>query len=97
MHLGAKEAALINERNGVLILSEGAGAVQQLGEWALVVAPADVEGTARALYEALTMPADERRRRAEAITAHVREHDVEAWGRGQMADLETIAEVASGR
>ena len=35
MNLVAKEGALLNERNGVLILSEGAGAVSQLGEHAI--------------------------------------------------------------
>ena len=87
MHLGAKEAALINERNGVLILSEGAGAAQQLGEHALVVAPADVEGTAEALYQALTMPQKERQRRAAALRAAVEEQDVTLWFRQQLVDI----------
>jgi len=42
------------------------------------------------LYEALTMEAGERRRRLEAIRAHVREHDVAAWGDAQIADLERV-------
>ncbi|MCC6314973.1 MAG: trehalose-6-phosphate synthase, partial [Thermomicrobiales bacterium] len=67
MNLVAKEGALLNERNGVLILSEGAGAVSQLGAAALVIAPADVEGTADALYTAFTMPLSERRKRSEAL------------------------------
>jgi trehalose 6-phosphate synthase len=96
MNLVAKEAPLVNGRDGVLVLSENAGAYEELRDWVVSVNPFDVVGQADALYEALRMPADERRRRAEAITAHVREHDVEAWGRGQMADLEAIAEVASG-
>ena len=87
MHLGAKEAALINERNGVLILSEGAGAAQQLGEHALVVAPADVEGTAEALYQALTMPQKERQRRAAALRQVIEEQDVTLWFRDQLADI----------
>ena len=37
MNLVAKEGALINERNGVLILSEGAGAASQLGEHSIVL------------------------------------------------------------
>lgn len=87
MHLGAKEAALINERNGVLILSEGAGAVQQLGEWALVVAPADVEGTAKAIYEALTMPQRERQRRSAMLKQTVEQDDVTIWFRHQLFDI----------
>jgi trehalose-6-phosphate synthase len=33
------------------------------------------------------MGRDERRRRAEALRAHVREHDVSAWLRDVLADL----------
>ena len=50
MNLVAKEGCLLNERNGVLILSEGAGAADQLGDDALMISPADVEGTADAIY-----------------------------------------------
>jgi trehalose 6-phosphate synthase len=87
MNLVAKEGALINERNGVLILSEGAGAVTQLGEHALIIAPTDVEGTAEALYRAMTMPLDERRRRAEGLRRAVETDDVAAWFRRQLADI----------
>src|SRR5207237_437136 len=79
MNLVAKEAPLVNERDGVLILSENAGAFEELAHWALAVNPFDVAGQAEALHEALTLPADERRRRLDAIREHVRRHDVGAW------------------
>ena len=87
MNLVAKEGALLNERNGVLILSEGAGAVSQLGESALIIAPADVEGTADAIFQALTMPLDERRERAEALRRSVEADDVTSWFRDQIGDI----------
>ena len=87
MNLVAKEGALLNERNGVLILSEGAGAVSQLGEYALIIAPADVEGTAQAILEALTMPLDQRRHRAEGLRRTVEGDDVAAWFRRQIDDI----------
>src|SRR5262249_45524966 len=46
MNLVAKEAPLVNERDGVLILSENTGAHEQLGEWALTVNPFDVSAQA---------------------------------------------------
>ncbi len=55
LNLVAKEAPLVNERDGVLILSENAGAHAELGEWALTVNPFDVAGQAQAIHEALTM------------------------------------------
>ena len=87
MNLVAKEGALLNERNGVLILSEGAGAVSQIGEHALIIAPTDVEGTADALRQALTMPLSERRRRAEGLRRSVEADDVATWFRRQLADI----------
>lgn len=87
MNLVAKEGALLNERNGVLIISEGAGAVTQLGEHSLIIAPADVEGTADAIWQAVTMPLDERRRRAEGLRRAVEEEDVAAWFRHQLGDI----------
>jgi trehalose 6-phosphate synthase len=87
MNLVAKEGALLNERNGVLILSEGAGAASQLGDNALIIAPADVQGTADAMYHALTMPLSERRRKAEGLRRAVEADDVGDWFRQQIADL----------
>jgi trehalose 6-phosphate synthase len=91
MNLVAKEAPLVNGRDGVLILSENAGAHAELGEWALSVNPFDVAGQAEAIHRALTMPSDERRARLEAIRDHVREHDVTAWIDAQLADLDRCA------
>jgi trehalose 6-phosphate synthase len=96
MNLVAKEAPLVNGRDGVLILSENAGAHEELGEWAVTVNPFDVYGQATAIHDALTMSAEERRRRATAIAAYVREHDVEEWIEAQLADLDRIAAPARG-
>ena len=63
MNLVAKEAPFVNERDGVVVLSENAGAHEELGDWTLTVNPFDIEGKAEALHEALTMPPEERRRR----------------------------------
>jgi trehalose 6-phosphate synthase len=90
LNLVSKEAPFVNTRDGVLVLSENAGSHEELGRWALTVNPFDVSGQADALYAALTMDAGERRRRLEAIRAHVREHDVASWGSAQMADLDRI-------
>jgi trehalose 6-phosphate synthase len=87
MNLVAKEGPLLNERNGVLILSEGAGAAIQLGEDALMISPADVEGTADAIYRAVTMPQAERRRRAENLRKTVESDDVAKWFREQLWDI----------
>jgi trehalose 6-phosphate synthase len=95
LNLVAKEAPLVNERDGVLVLSENAGAHEELHPWAVTVNPFDVEGQARALHEALTMPLEERRRRLGAIKAQVREHDLAAWLASQLAELDAAATTIS--
>jgi trehalose 6-phosphate synthase len=87
MNLVAKEAAVVNERNGVLILSEGAGAHEELGEHALTVNPFDVDEQADALYRALTMPDEERARRAKALKETVKANTIEDWVEAQLKDV----------
>jgi trehalose 6-phosphate synthase len=91
MNLVAKEAPLVNERDGALVLSENAGAHEELGEWALTINPFDVAGQAEALHRALELPEDERRERLQAIREHVRTHDLSAWIEAQLADLDRAA------
>ncbi len=94
MNLVAKEAPLVNGRDGVVVLSRNAGACEELGEWSVVIDPFDVSGQADALHEALELPAAERRRRAAAIRTYVREHDLAAWLAAQLADLDQVSAVA---
>ena len=79
MNLIAKEAGLINRRNGVLILSENTGAHEELGEHSISVNPFDLEEQSEAIYRALTMPADEKERRAGMIRDTVRNNDIQKW------------------
>jgi trehalose 6-phosphate synthase len=90
LNLVSKEASLVNQRDGVLILSENTGAHEELGEWALTVNPFDVYGQAQAINDALTMDAGERRRRLEGIRDSVRRHDLAAWLAAQLADLDRV-------
>ncbi len=87
MNLVSKEGPLVNESDGVLVLSELAGSYEQLSEYALGVCPTDLEGTVRALHQALTMPADERRRRAAALKRLIQEEDICFWLERQLRDL----------
>ena len=87
MNLVAKEAPLVNERHGVLILSENTGAHEELGSFALTVNPFDVGAQADALHEALSMSTDERRMRSEQIQQVVRENDIGKWLDAQQADI----------
>lgn len=80
MNLVAKEyCASSVENNGVLILSEFAGAADQLGKHALLVNPYDTDGTADAIYQAFTMDYEERRQRMMNLRAEIRRNDVHRW------------------
>jgi trehalose 6-phosphate synthase len=88
LNLVAKEAPLANERDGVLILSENTGAHEELGPFSLAIDPFDVRAQALAIYEALTMRADVRKRWIEDIRAWVSEHDLAWWINGLLHDLD---------
>jgi trehalose 6-phosphate synthase len=79
MNLVAKEGPSVNQKNGVVVLSERAGAHQQLGEFATVVAPVDVSATAEALHEALMMSEEERKRRADGLKDQIQREDIRLW------------------
>ena len=90
LNLVSKEAPLLNGRDGVLVLSENAGAHEELAEWVLTVNPFDLYGQAQAIHTALTMAPEDRRARLEATRAHVRKHDLAAWIAAQLADLDAV-------
>jgi trehalose 6-phosphate synthase len=92
MNLIAKEAVIANEKNGVLLLSENAGAHEELGEHALTVNPFDIDEQADTLYEALTMPEDERARRAEELEQTIRSYTIEEWVEAQLRDIAAYQE-----
>ncbi len=90
MNLVAKEAVLVGERDPVLILSETAGAAEQLAADSLSVAPGDLVGTAEQLDRALRMSQEERRARLRRLRAAVRDQDLDWWLRRQLRDLAAV-------
>lgn len=88
MNLVAKEGPVLNERDGVLILSENAGAFEELGAHALPVNPFDVGQTAAGIAGALEMPEGERARRASALREAVEANRLDRWVQAQLDDLD---------
>ena len=88
MNLVAKEfVAARDDLDGVLILSELAGAAQELSE-ALIINPYDEQGFTQAVARAIDMPAWERRRRMQALRRRVAGRDVLAWASDILDRLE---------
>jgi len=89
MNLVAKEfVATRTDDDGVLILSELAGAAAELTS-AILVNPFDIDDIADAIHRALTMPDIERRDRMRTLRARVMSHDVHAWARSFVSALGT--------
>jgi trehalose 6-phosphate synthase len=96
MNLVAKEGPVVNERNGVSVLSENTGAHEELGEFALSVNPFDVQELADSLHAALTMPSAERARRADGLRKIVTARDPGDWIDDQLTDIRKKERVDAG-
>jgi trehalose 6-phosphate synthase/phosphatase len=90
MNLVAKEfIASRTDDDGVLILSEFAGAAWELPE-AIQVNPYDVDATAESYYRALSMSPDERRSRLAPLRSRVQAYDVHRWASSFLEQLEAV-------
>lgn len=92
MNLVAKEyvATRIDNR-GALVLSEFAGAADELGS-AIQVNPHDIEGLKEAIMRAVEMPPREQSRRMRSLRRRVLDHDVNAWSESFLSALATARE-----
>lgn len=91
MNLVAKEyCACQSELDGVLVLSEFAGAAAELQRSALLVNPHDTDGIASAMQRAIDMPAEERAQRMARLQKKIRRNDVFNW-------VDTYLRALSGR
>ncbi|HEX3391094.1 MAG TPA: trehalose-6-phosphate synthase [Solirubrobacteraceae bacterium] len=97
MNLVAKEGPIVNERDGVSILSENTGAHEELGEYALSVNPFDIQELADSIHAALDMPGAERARRARGLAEIVTSRDPGDWIDEQLADIRAKRAAAGPR
>ena len=87
MNLVAKEfIACQGDNPGVLVLSRFTGASETMKE-ALIVNPYDMEGTADSIYQALSMPAQERIRRRQLLKRGVWRNTAQTWRDAFLSDL----------
>ena len=90
MNLVSKEFVRAREdEQGVLVLSEFAGAARELSD-AVIVNPYDVDGSSRALATALTMAADEQRVRMKRMRRAVASYDAHRWAADMLADAARV-------
>ena len=90
LNLVAKEGALVNSTDGVIVLSANAGAHEELRGNVLSINPFDVEATAAAMYQGLTMNLEDRRRLNEGARNVVRTNDIARWISNQVQDIRDL-------
>ncbi|MFC5928661.1 bifunctional alpha,alpha-trehalose-phosphate synthase (UDP-forming)/trehalose-phosphatase [Cryobacterium melibiosiphilum] len=96
MNLVAKEYVAVRfDGDGVLVLSEFAGAADELKQ-AILINPHDIEGTKDAIERAVVMPKRERTRRMRALRKKVFDNDVAAWSASFLRTLTGGAAVQAG-
>ncbi len=92
MNLVAKEGAVVNAVDGVLVLSRTAGAFQQMAKGSIPTSPTDVFETSQALYKALTLSPEERRVKATLARQAVERSDLTVWMAKQIHDINDLLE-----
>lgn len=93
MNLVAKEfVAAKVDRNGALILSDMAGAVEELGE-AIVVNPYDKEDVSAAIRDGLELSQRDRTERNALMQKRIRRYDVTAWAKAFLKELKNVKAV----
>ena len=90
MNLVAKEGPIVNQRDGVLILSERTGAQEQLQSGAIVISPCDVYATAEAIHQALVMDPDQRHELASRLHWLIGREDIRDWFNKQLEVVDNL-------
>lgn len=90
MNLVSKEGPIVNDSDGVLVLSRRAGSHSELGEWAASVDPTDVEHTAEGLASGLSMPIEKRRLCLARLRETIERNELSVWLQSQIENLHSI-------
>ena len=91
MNLVSKEGPVLNNRDGILVLSKGAGSFEEMGDCSVSIDdPRDIRATADALEKAIDMPPAEKAERSKELRRSAQRKQPEDWIEAQLTDLEAI-------
>lgn len=90
LNIVAKEGPIVNENNGVLIMSNGAGSYEELKDYSIIVNAYDISQTADAMYRAIMMSQEERARLIQGLKRIVNERNVYIWMQEQFNDIRKL-------
>jgi len=90
MNIVAKEGSAVNENNGALILSTGAGCYEELKEGALCINPYDIRQTAESINTALLMDEKTKKQLIKNARAVLTRNNLNKWVSDQLKDIEMV-------
>ncbi len=90
MNIVAKEGSIVNENNGALVLSTGAGCYEELKDGAICINPYDLRQTAESINNALLMDEETKAEMIKEAKASIERNDLNKWISDQLRDIETV-------
>ncbi|WP_331275708.1 trehalose-6-phosphate synthase [Methanobacterium veterum] len=90
MNIVPKEGSIVNENDGILIISETTGAYDELKENAININALDITETADAIYKAVAMKHDQRKKRLNGLKNTICHYDVYRWMGEQFNDIQKL-------
>ena len=87
MNIVSKEGSILNEKNGTLILSKEAGSYDELKNYSLSVDPYDINGTADAIYQSITMDKKDRIKNMNGLKNVIENNSIKDWILNQFRDI----------
>jgi trehalose 6-phosphate synthase len=93
LNLVAKEGAILNNRNGVIVSTAKVGAMAELGKFCVVAADASQASITHALLEAKDLDFQARKSMSVELKRHIQEFDSSNWAQTVMANFKVLEKV----
>lgn len=90
MNIVAKEGSVVNENNGVIVLSNGAGCYEELKDGAICINPFDLRQTAESIDMALLMDEKTKAQMIAKTRKAIQRNDLNKWVSHQLKDIEAV-------
>jgi trehalose 6-phosphate synthase len=90
MNIVAKEGSVVNENNGALILSTGAGCYEELKDGAICINPYDLRQTAESIDIALLKDDETKKMKLQNAREAVMKNDLNKWVSDQLKDIQAV-------
>jgi trehalose 6-phosphate synthase len=93
LNLVAKEGAILNNRNGVIVSTPKVGAMAELGKFSVVAANATQASVTQALLEAKDLDSETRMKMSIELKRHIQEFDSSNWAQNVITNFRVLEKV----